>query len=139
MDTLLKVDIHKKCVCSIHILTSNTSIMSYYDLFELGSNVLEQYVSSEASLLKNKYDWQVYVLPKTVVSDSIYKKKLSNSLPNYSPIDIKRTRNMSSLIMVSGSDYVTKMFFLVIMTLILLMDIQNGDTRQIIFCLLTVI
>ena len=76
MDTLLKVAIHKKCVCSIHILTSNTSIMSYYDLFELGSNVLEQYVSSEASLLKNKYDWQVYVLPKTVVSDSIYKKKI---------------------------------------------------------------
>ena len=49
--------------------------MLYYNIFELGSNVLEEYVSSEASLLKNKYDWQVYALPKTVVSDSIYKKK----------------------------------------------------------------
>ena len=64
--------------------------MSYYDLFELGPNVLEEYVSSEAFLLKNKYDWQVYIFPKTVVSDSIYKKKISNSLSKYSQIDIKR-------------------------------------------------
>ena len=113
--------------------------MSYFDLYKFGSNVLEEYVSSKASLLKNKYDWQVYVLPKTVVSDSIYKKKLSNSLSKYSQINIKRSRNMSSLIMVLGNDYVTKMFFLVIMTLILLMNIQNGDTRQIMFSLLTVI
>ena len=76
MNVPLKVDIHKKWVCSIHISISNTSIISYYDLLELGSNVLEEYVSSKASLLKNIYDWQVYVLPKTVVSDSIYKQKI---------------------------------------------------------------
>ena len=51
--------------------------MSYYNLFELGSNILEQYVLSEAHLLKNNYSWEVYTLLKiNDVDKSTYKKKI---------------------------------------------------------------
>ena len=58
--------------------------MSYYGLFELGSNVLEQFVSSEPHLLKNNYNWNVYVLrPKdNIVDKSTYEKNFIKFIIN---------------------------------------------------------
>ena len=46
--------------------------MSYWNLFDIGYNVLERYHSNDATLIPNKYNWDLYDLQKSETNTAIY-------------------------------------------------------------------
>ena len=56
--------------------------MSYWNLFDIGYNVLEKYHSNDSIFITNKYNWELFVLKQNDENTTIYRDKLLDVLIN---------------------------------------------------------
>ena len=54
--------------------------MSYWNVFDIGYNILERFHSDDTVLIKNQYNWDIYVVKKDETFISTYRKNLLNQL-----------------------------------------------------------
>ena len=57
--------------------------MSLFDLLDIGYNILEKYESDDSVLIKNQYEWELYVLQNDNTNEDIYKGNILRKAIEY--------------------------------------------------------